>query len=257
MGVDQDGVVTLSGERTAAAGTPAEPVFLLVEVDDEIVSLRRSIEENRKDVQFYEAELNSQRLELESIEHARKELARTISREEGEIAQLTERKKQLDGRVLRVVSAKELAALQNELAGVAEALTKREEALLAFYEQQEAGQKKLAAQQAKVERMTAAVGRKTGEKKTETAQLALRITRLEDLRGDHLAQLEPGLRARYLKAYERNGGVVAYAITDNSCGGCGWSASSPDLRKLRQNSGKLFDCQKCGRMLTWVGAPED
>lgn len=257
MGVDQDGIVILSGERTAAAGTPAEPIFLLVEVDDAMVVLRRKIEENRKDVQFYEAELNSQKLELETIDHARKELVRAIAREEGEIAQLTEKRKQLDGRVLRVVSAKELAAIQAELAAVVESLTKREEALLALYEQQEAGQKSLAAQQAKVERMTAAVARKTGEKKTETAQLALRITRLEDLRGDHLAQLEPALRARYLKAFERNGGVVAYAISENSCGGCGWPASAPDLRKLRQNPGKLFDCQKCSRLLIWVGAPEE
>lgn len=257
MGIDQDGVVTLSGERMAAAGTPAEPIFLLVEVDAEIVSLRRSIEENRKDVQFYEAELNSQRLELESLEHARKELARTIAREEGELAQSTERRKQLDQRVLRVVSTKELAALQSELAGVIESLTKREETLLGLYEQQEASQKTLAAQQAKVDRMAAAVSRKTGEKKTETAALALKITRLEDVRGDQLAQLEPALRARYLKAYERNGGIVAYTISENSCGGCGWSASSPDLRKLRQNSGKLFDCQKCGRLLTWTGAPEE
>ncbi|MBI4872660.1 MAG: hypothetical protein HY814_13955 [Candidatus Riflebacteria bacterium] len=257
MSVDENGTVTLSEERQRVAGTAAEPVFLLVEIDEAIDTLQRQIEENRQDLVVYEAELVETRREVETVSHAAKELARAASREEGEIAQKTEKGKQLEGRIFKIVSPKELAAVQGEIAALQTGIREAEERLLSFYEQQEAAAKRLADAEAKLQRLEPAVKKKSNEKRTASAKMALRITQLEDLRADHLAQLDPGLRARYLSARERNGGVAAHAIEENGCGSCGWVAGAIELRRLRQNRGKFFDCQNCGCLLVWFGAAEE
>ncbi len=243
--------------RERIRGTPVEELFDLAELDGEAARLELEMRKNLEEIRHLEAGLALIKKELENRQHALKELQRVVGREEGEVAELTARRKQLDGRMMRVTNAKELQAMQEELGKLTGEIGQREEKLLELYEKLELATKETAEEAARIDEAARALDKKTAKRRTRNAAAALEVTRLREKRGMHLARLEPELCARYERAFEKHGGVVVFAIDENACGGCGWSAPASELHRLRQNPGKPFDCANCYRLNVWVGAHGD
>ncbi len=256
MGVDENGTVTLSEDRALARATPVEDLFLLSEIDATMAELARRMKKNKEDLEVYGLEVEREKKELEAARHSLKEHQRIVAKEEGELEAIVERRKVLDAKIMRISSPKELTAVQDEMGKLDGEIAEREEKVLLLYDEQEKAEAALKGLEDQAEKIGAAVIKQSAEKKNENSRMALRRTELEEMRGEYLVRLDPGLSSRYEKAMEEHGEPVAFAILDNGCGGCGWAASASEFQKFRKNAYKPYDCPHCHRLLVWVGAPE-
>jgi hypothetical protein len=224
----------------------------LQEIDSAIDRSRARIEElqgggavaaARARADAAEARLGELRLRLD-------ELARDQSRFEHEIDSLTrreqdERTRMFDG---SIVNAKELEALEHEIADVRKRRSDREDELLTVLELAE----RLEGDAAEAERESSAL-REAAEEAARGA--AAELSRLEaELAGrtaerDQVAgEIEPDVLELYDSLRAQKKGIGAAALVDGVCQACHEQLSAVELDRIKRAEG-IRRCEHCRRIL--------
>lgn len=147
-------------------------------------------------------------------------------------------------------SAKDLQALQHELATLGRRQSELEDEQLVVMERAEslrtdveARESAVAATQQRVEDLQ----RDLDQERTAIADERAQVQRERD-------QIAPGLGAELLALYERvrdqYGGVGAAALSQRRCGGCQLELNAADLSRIRNApEDEVLRCEECGRIL--------
>jgi uncharacterized protein len=218
---------------------------------DQLAHRRRTLPEHAALAEL-ETELGVLRDQQVEAETEQSDLARELSKAEGDVDQVRARagrdQKRLDAG--QVSSPKELESLQHEIATLGHRQGDLEEVVLDIMERLESSQSRsseLAAQQeaarARVLALTASRDTTLGEIDAETEQLrAQRSTQAGSLAAD--------LVALYEKIREQQGGVGAAELRQRRCGGCRLELNNVEINELRDaDPDEVMRCDECRRIL--------
>ncbi|HEX6970523.1 MAG TPA: C4-type zinc ribbon domain-containing protein [Micromonosporaceae bacterium] len=204
------------------------------------------------------AEVQSLARELSALEDERvraqvtvDDLDRDIARLERDIEQVRARRERDDARLAAGTGpARELTALQHEVASLNRRQRELEDAELELMEQREVAQRTLDDVQARLvetrDKLAATEARRD--------QLLADITREEEFRAQArkplAADLPADLVALYEKLREATGGVGAALLAGGRCGGCRLELSGADRARIKAASpDEVVRCEECRRIL--------
>jgi uncharacterized protein len=210
-----------------------------LEAGAELSAARRSTEEA-------EGGLGELRLALDEIQ-------RTQSRLEHEVDTMSqksvaEEKRMYDG---SVANAKELEAIQHEIASLKDRRSRTEDELLELMERREDLETRATASENDVQRLRDRLEEIGGESVQELERVA---ADLSERRADREA-LTPVFDEELLELYEDlrrlKKGVGAAALVDRVCQACHEQLSALELAKLKKTDG-IRRCEHCRRILVFV-----
>ncbi|MET0800821.1 MAG: C4-type zinc ribbon domain-containing protein [Actinomycetota bacterium] len=228
------------------------PLLALQEADTAIDRLRgrRSALEQGSEVLAARAEADVAESRLGELRLRLDELGRDQRRFEHEIESMTEKETAEQARMYdgSIVNAKELEALQHEIASVRSRRSDREDELLALLEIRE----RLEAEASEAERASSSV-RAAVEEVAEAAREEL--SRVEVELADRIREREaiaPTIEPDVLELYDdlrrQKKGVGAAALVDGVCQACHEQLSAVQLDKLKRSDG-VRRCEHCRRIL--------
>lgn len=216
---------------------------------DRLRARRHALEEGsvvaaaRAEADAAESRLGELRLTLD-------ELGRDQTRFEHEIDSMTQKEKAEQARMYdgSIVNARELEALQHEIANVRARRSDREDELLALLEMRE----QLETDATEAERVSTALRasveeavRAAGEELTQVeAELAERVAEREAITSD----IEPDVLELYEDLRRLKKGVGAAALVDGVCQACHEQLSAVELDKMKRSDG-IRRCEHCRRIL--------
>lgn len=216
---------------------------------DRLRARRRVLEEGaevaaaRAEADAAEAHLGELRLKLD-------ELVRDQTRFELEIDSMTQKEKAEQARMYdgSIVNAKELEALQHEIASVQGRRSDREDELLALLEIRE----QVEADATEAERMSTALRAKVDE---VTAAAAEEIVSVDADLTERIAgrdsisvEIEPDVLDLYEDLRRHKKGVGAAALVDGVCQACHEQLSAVVLDAMKRSEG-IRRCEHCRRIL--------
>jgi predicted nucleic acid-binding Zn-ribbon protein len=179
------------------------------------------------------------------------DLDRDIARQERDVEQVRARKSKDQARLdAGTGPARELEALQHELASLARRQSELEDAELELMEQREAAETALTTAAAKVTEL-----RTTREQAEARRDQALAdIAKDEEFRTSGrkplVADLPADLVALYDRIRESSGGLGAALLRAGRCGGCRLELSGVDLAAVRSApADEVVRCEECRRIL--------
>lgn len=216
---------------------------------DRLRARRRVLEEGaevaaaRAEADAAEAHLGELRLKLD-------ELVRDQTRFELEIDSMTQKEKAEQARMYdgSIVNAKELEALQHEIASVQGRRSDREDELLALLEIRE----QVEADATEAERMSTALRAKVDEVTAAAAEEIVSVDAdlTERIAGrDSIAvEIEPDVLDLYEDLRRHKKGVGAAALVDGVCQACHEQLSAVVLDAMKRSEG-IRRCEHCRRIL--------
>ena len=228
------------------------PLLALQEADTAIDRLRgrRSALEQGSEVLAARAEADAAESRLGELRLRLDELGRDQRRFEHEIESMTQKETAEQARMYdgSIVNAKELEALQHEIASVRSRRSDREDELLAILEIRE----RLEAEATEAERASASA-RASVEEVVEAVREEL--SRVEAELADRIRDREaiaPTIEPDVLELYDdlrrQKKGVGAAALVDGVCQACHEQLSAVQLDKLKRSEG-VRRCEHCRRIL--------
>ncbi len=228
------------------------PLLALQEADTAIDRLRgrRTALEQGSEVLAARAEADAAESRLGELRLRLDELGRDQRRFEHEIESMTQKETAEQARMYdgSIVNAKELEALQHEIASVRSRRSDREDELLALLEIRE----RLEAEASEAERASSSV-RAAVEEVAEAAREEL--SRVEAELADRIREREaiaPTIEPDVLELYDdlrrQKKGVGAAALVDGVCQACHEQLSAVQLDKLKRSEG-VRRCEHCRRIL--------
>jgi uncharacterized protein len=204
------------------------------------------------------AELDALARELSALEDERvraqvavDDLDRDIARIEKDVDQVRARKDRDQARLtMGSGPARELEALQHEMASLTRRQTELEDSELELMEQRETAQEALDA----VEGRLAQARSRREETEARRATLLAEITRDEEFRtgarSPLAADLPGDLIALYDKIRESSGGLGAALLKAGRCGGCRLELYGADLARIKAAApDEVVRCEECRRIL--------
>jgi len=173
----------------------------------------------------------------------------TLRDQELQLATADTKKKKAEGDLYggRVSNPKELAGLEEELAGLARTRDHLEDSILRLFDEVEAlkheESERRAAARALEERLAAHVA----VYERERGRIHAAIAELEAERAGLAAAVEPRLLKKYESIAAQEGGVGMVAIVAGFCGGCHNDVPARFVSRVR--SGDVVTCERCHRIL--------
>ena len=156
-------------------------------------------------------------------------------------------------RLNRIRNDRELQALRREVDSMKEANSQLEDETIQLLEQIEREKKILSETNTQIDELKAKVA-------AETAQVNTHIATLEEEHKLELNEREKiaalvgvELRTRYERIFAKRGGMAVVEIRSDTCQGCHMrippQMSNQILSNVQQNTGVIFHCPHCGRIL--------
>jgi predicted nucleic acid-binding Zn-ribbon protein len=221
-----------------------------------IDTLLAQLAHKRKTLPEY-AELDRLARELSALEDERvrvqvgvDDLDRDISRLEKDVDQVRARAAKDQSRLdVGTGPARELEALQHELATLARRQGELEDSELELMEQRESAQGVLG----EVEQRLAAIRDKRGETERRRDEQLSEIGREEEFRRSGRAPLVSDLPSDLVQLYERireQSGMGAALLRGGRCGGCRLDLSGSERARVKgAPADEVIRCEECGRIL--------
>lgn len=233
---------------------PLERLLLVQQHDTEADQLRHRLnalpERARRDAKL--AEIAAIEAEMADVSERRGAIGRDLKRLEDEVAIVEARRAETDAKLYggAVNAARELQALQDELASLKRRQTSLEDDELELMEAAEPLDGDL-------ERLTAAQAAADEEATVLTAALAEAETTVSaDLeralaaRAASVEGIDDELLAEYARLRSQLGGIAVARLVGTSCGGCHLSLSAVEVDHIRKTpAGAMVHCEECGRIL--------
>ena len=218
---------------------------------DRLIARRRALEaggelaDAREQADAAERRLGELRLKLD-------ELGRDQMRFEHEIDSMTQKEHAEQTRLYdgSVANAKELEALQHDVANLQKRRSDREDELLVVLEQRE----QIEAGESEASRVTEELRATMNEVAGSSAQELTSVIAEREQRGAEreaiAAEIEPELLELYEELRAQKKGVGAAALVDGVCQGCHEQLSAMQLDKLKKADG-IRRCEHCRRILVF------
>jgi hypothetical protein len=210
-----------------------------LEAGAELAALRRQTEQA-------EGALGELRLALD-------EIGRTQSRLEHEVDSMSQKAAAEDKRMYdgSVANAKELDAIQHEIASIRDRRSRTEDELLELMERREDLEGRAASIEGDVAKLRTRLEEIGGESVQEldrvSAELAARRTEREAM----TPAFDPELLELYEDLRRQKKGVAAAALVDGVCQACHEQLSALEVARLKKTDG-IRRCERCRRILVFA-----
>ena len=228
-------------------------LFHLQSLDQTLADTKKKVAEENQRVGNFEASIRSRTKEREKQDHVLKTAQVEAKNLELELEDLNTKKAKKEKQVLAIVNARELEAINAEIARLAEAIPLKEGELLESYEKVEKAQAALKVTDEDLHKRTAHVPKLKVDVQKKLAELAALEKATIAERATVAPQVEAGALAKYDAAREKQGVPVLFDIRENACGGCGLPRPSFEWNRLRQNPGNVYECGDCSRLNVYTG----
>jgi hypothetical protein len=225
-------------------------LFALQQLDDEIDDLEadeEAIPQEKRDLEAKVAELEGK---VKAYKQEALDLAKLRKEKELELEAASQKKVKFQGQLFQVKSNREYEALQHEINGLDEQVSKFEDEILEIMERAEkitlaTGQEekglRAAVEQMKLEHQDL-------DRKAEELRKA--ISAKEEERSKMVTGLDAALLARYGRIRENKDGLAVALIKNGACGGCFRRIPPQEMQVLRR-SDRVTTCEGCGRIIIW------
>ncbi len=227
----------------------------LQEIDsaiDRLESRRRLLEEGgelaaaRAAMEEAEGRLGEVRLALDALTREQQRLEHEIDSMSRKAA--AEERRLYDG---SIANAKELEALQHEIANLNERRSRSEDELLEQLLRRDELEARAAEATAEVERARARVEEVGGDAVRELERIEVELGERRAARAALVPELDEELLALYEELRPQKHGVAAAAIVDGVCQACREKLSAMELDRLKRTDG-VKRCEYCRRIVVFA-----
>jgi len=227
-------------------------LLALQEADTAIGRLRarRAALEQGSELAAVRAEADAAESRLGELRLKLDEVGRDQSRFEHEIESMTlkeqaEQTRMYDG---SIVNAKELEALQHEIASIRKRRSDREDEVLALLELRETLERDAEAAEVETTTLRGKAEEAAGSAASELTELEDRLAERTQARAEIAAEIDPELLELYDDLRRQKKGIGAAALVDGVCQACHEQLSAVELDKLKRAAG-VRRCEHCRRIL--------
>ncbi len=233
---------------------PLERLLVVQQLDTEADQLR-----HRLNALPERARLDAKMAEIAALEHQvaglserRGAIGRDLKRLEDEVAIVEARRAETDAKLYggAVNAARELQALQDELASLKRRQTSLEDDELELMEAAEpldADLERLAAEQAAADEEATSLTAALAEAEVSVAGA---LERALAARAESVEGIDADLLAEYGRLRNELGGIAVARLVGTSCGGCHLTLSAVEVDHIRRTpAGAMVHCEECGRIL--------
>ncbi len=227
--------------------TVAKQLYRLQEVDLEIESGERALEEVKSQLGESQAVIKTQK-QLELEQKRLEELSRRQRSAEWEIDDISTKLAAAEEQLFsgRVRNPKELTNLQHEVETFKTRRDRLEEKALEIIDQVEQSEASVAKIKSELEKLAAEWQRQQKQLSDEMERLKATLADLKDKRQRLAGEVDPPAFEFY-QDLRKGKGVAVARVEQGICRGCRISLPTTDLQQAR--SGKLVQCSSCGRIL--------
>jgi len=247
-----DSEVRLS-ERGFSLVSQIELLAALQEIDQRLQRKEQDLQELHQQTTAILAEIDTKERQVEEQQRMITQLEASRRATELQLRGEEDKIKEKRVRLNRIRNDREMQALRHEIDSLKEANSKLEDDGLQLLEQIDREKNNLLQTHTEIESLKGGV-------ETETAQLNAQIAALEEERqlergerGKVAALIDADLRTRYERIFAKRGGMAVVEIRSDTCQGCHMrippQMSNQILSNVRQNTGVIFHCPHCGRIL--------
>lgn len=183
---------------------------------------------------------------------ARDALGAAQDRLETDISAARDRMKAVDATMYGggITNARELQALQDEIASLKRRVTLLEDEELEVMEQLEPVDAAIAAADADAERLAADIERLEAAITTAEAEIDVELAANAGERATSAALVADPLLAEYEQLRSTSMGIAVAALVGGQCGGCHMRLSAVELDRIKkQPVDAIIHCEDCGRLL--------
>ena len=230
-----------------------ELLAALQEIDQRLQKKEQALQELRQqtttslsEIDAKERQAEEQRQHVVQLETSHRAAELRLREEEDKI-------KEKRVRLNRIRNDRELQALRREIDSMKEANSQLEDETIQLLEQIERETQALSQTNTQIDELKAKVA-------TEAAQVNTHLATLEEEQKLELNEREKiatlvgmELRARYERIFAKRGGMAVVEIRSDTCQGCHMrippQMSNQILSNVQQNTGVIFHCPHCGRIL--------
>lgn len=230
-----------------------ELLAALQERDQRLQKKEQTLQELRQRTTTILSEIDAKQRAAEEQQQRITELELARRASELQLREEEEKIKEKRVRLNRIRNERELQSLRREIDSMKEANSKLEDEALQGLERIE-GEKNLFVQiQTQIEELRGQIDRDAARIAAEIATLEEEV-RLEQGERDALAsQIDADLRSRYERIFAKRNGFAVVEIRAGTCQGCHMHIpphmSNQILSNVQQNTGVIFHCPHCGRIL--------
>lgn len=226
-------------------------ILIMIELQhlwDNVLSGREGIEQGRKRIAFWEAEVKGKKEALAALEQGIKKLKNQIKQDELDLATIEEKISKLETRRTNVQNQKELNAVTTELETLGSEKGLLEERTLAAMEDldaREGDHRALQEETARSEEQLAIDVRKI------TAEIDASRQLMEDnqkLYNELSAGFTSPVKAKFEKLLSSKGGKGIGEVRGEICGSCNFQIPASLAQDASRND-KIATCSNCGRFL--------
>ena len=189
---------------------------------------------------------------LATVSSTRAALGSEQDRLEGDITHARDRIKAVDAAMYGggVTNARELQALQDEIASLNRRIGLLEDEEIGIMEQLEPIDTSVAHERAEIERLTAEIERLGTAITTGEAEIDVELDATQAERDALATGVPADLLAEYEQIRSQSGGVAVAELVAGQCGGCHMRLSSMELDRVKkQPVDAIVHCEECGRLL--------
>jgi uncharacterized protein len=173
----------------------------------------------------------------------------TLRDQELQLASAESKKKKAEGDLYggRISNPKELASLEEEIAGLARVRDQLEDRILGLFDEVESLKRESAAGQSAARAVDDRLSAHLAAYERERDRLDREIASAEAERARLAAAVEPRLLKKYDGIAAQEGGVGIVAIVGGFCGGCHNDVPARFVSRVR--AGDVVTCERCHRIL--------
>lgn len=211
---------------------------------------RRTLPEHAE-VDKLESLLKTVADQLVAVRTVASDVTRELAKAEADVELVRQRAARDQGRLdSGLGSAKDLQAIQHELASLAQRKSVLEDAELEVMERLEAAQARVGEVEGERERLTAELAGVIARRDRLVADVEDEADRERQGRANAAAGLPKELLALYEKVREQAGGIGAARLYQRRCEGCRLELNTTDINRIRAAAADtVIRCEECRRIL--------
>lgn len=225
----------------------------LQEIDQRLQKKGQTLQQLRQQTTAILSDINTKALEEDELQKHIAQLETHHRTAELQLRDEEDKIKEKRVRLNRIRNDRELQALRREIDTMKEANGKLEEDILQLLEQIDRGKGNLAQLQIRINELKGTIETESAHLEVEVATLEEEMRVEQGEREKLVANIDPGLCARYERLFANRGGFAVVEIRAGTCQGCHMQIpphlSNQILSNLQQNTGVIFDCPHCRRIL--------
>lgn len=235
--------------------TTIDLLAALQEIDQRLRQKELSLQELRQQIssiatamETKEREAEEQQQRIDELEIRRRENERQLKEEEAKIKEKRVRQN-------RIRNERELMAVRREIELMKEANGKLEEEGIQLLEQIDQENNRLTQTRAQIAELTGKMTQQTAQVEAQITSLEVEAQNERKERETIARDIDVDLCARYERIFAKRGGIAVVEIRADTCQGC-YMRIPPQMSNqirssVQQNTGTIFHCPHCGRILHW------